>query len=192
MIAKLTGVVDQILDDSIVIDVGGVGYQVYITSKLKQGLTLGDSASVRILHIFKQETQFLCGFQNDDEMSVFKILLDIHGIGIKSALAILSTLTISEIATAVATQEPSIISRVSGIGKKTAERILLELKDKTLTELKDVTQHQNPNLNDAMLGLISLGYQKNSILPLLREISKRLGADASANDLIIQALKEIK
>ncbi len=193
MIAKLTGTVDQILEDSIIIDVGGVGYQVYVTSKLIQQIEPGNSISVRTCHIFRQEMQFLCGFQNEEEMRVFKALLDVPGIGVKSGIAVLSTLSIGEIATAIATQDSAILCRVSGIGKKTAERILLELKDKSLTELKDIAkQENNENLNDALLGLISLGYQKNHVLPLLKEISKKLGTDATANDLIIQALREIQ
>ena len=193
MIAKLTGTVDQILEDSIIIDVGGVGYQVFVTAKFIQQLGIGMPISVRICHIFKQEMQFLCGFQNEEEMRVFKALLDVPGIGVKSGLAVLSTLTIGEVATAIATQDSAILCRVSGIGKKTSERILLELKDKSLTELKDVVKQQdNENMNDALLGLISLGYQKNHVMPLLKEISKRLGVNATANDLIIHALREIQ
>ena len=193
MIAKLSGAVDQILEDSIIIDVGGVGYQVFVTSKFAQQLEIGIQISARICHIFRQEMQFLCGFQNEEEMRVFKALLDVPGIGVKSGLAVLSTLSIGEVATAIATQDSAILCRVSGIGKKTAERILLELKDKSLTELKDVVKQQdNENLNDALLGLISLGYQKSNVLPLLKDISRRLGGNASANDLIIQALREIQ
>ena len=173
MIAKLTGTVDEILDDSIIIDVNGVGYQVYATSSLLQGSAVGAPISVRIEHIIKQDAQFLCGFQSKEEAGVFKVLLNVHGIGVRSALSILSTLSISEIATAVATQDASMLSRVSGIGKKTAARILLELKDKTLSVLKDVNYQSNETLNDAILGLISLGYSRNSVVPLLQKISQQ-------------------
>ena len=192
MIAKLTGTVDEILDDSIIIDVNGVGYQVYATSSLLQGSAVGAPISVRIEHIIKQDAQFLCGFQSKEEAGVFKVLLNVHGIGVRSALSILSTLSISEIATAVATQDASMLSRVSGIGKKTAARILLELKDKTLSVLKDVNYQSNETLNDAILGLISLGYSRNSVVPLLQKISQELGVNAETNDLIRQALKEIR
>ena len=69
---------------------------------------------------------------------------------------------------------------------------MLELKDKTLSTLKDVKPQNNENINDAMLGLISLGYQKNNVVQLLQKISKELGSNASANDLILRALKEIR
>ena len=192
MIAKLTGIIDEILDDSIIIDVHGVGYKVYVTSSLLQKSNIGGDISVQIEHIIKQDAQFLCGFQTKDEIGVFRVLLNVHGIGVRSALAILSTLSISEFATAVATQDATPLSRVSGIGKKTAERILLELKDKTLSTLRNVQPQNNENINDAMLGLISLGYQKNNVARLLHKVSKELGSNASANDLILRALKEIR
>ena len=192
MIAKLTGIVDEILDEALIIDVSGVGYQVFATSKLLQSAVVGERISVRVLHIFKQDAQYLCGFQSGDEIGVFKALLDVPGIGVKSALAVLSTLSIAEFATAVAMQDSEALRKINGIGRKTAERVLLELKDKSLPKLKDVSTHGNENLNDAMLGLISLGYQKGSILPLLKEISQQLGATATANELILAALKRIK
>lgn len=192
MIAKLTGIVDEILDEALVIDVSGVGYQVFATSKLLQSAVVGERISIRVLHIFKQDAQYLCGFQSSDEIGVFKALLDVPGIGVKSALAVLSTLSIAEFATAVAMQDSEALRKVNGIGRKTAERVLLELKDKSLPKLKDVSTHGNENLNDAMLGLISLGYQKGSILPLLKEISQQLGTTATANELILAALKRIK
>ncbi len=192
MIAKLSGIIDEISEDSIIIDVNGAGYQVFVPLKLKQKIEIGSKISVRIFHIFKQEMQYLCGFQDEEEMGVFKALLDVPGIGVKSAMAVLSTLSIGEFATAVATQDSMVLCKVGGIGKKTAERILLELKDKTLTKLKDVCKQDNQNVNDAILGLISLGYQKNRILPLLNDISKKLGQSASANELIVNALREMR
>ena len=191
MIAKLTGIVDEILDDSIIIDVNGVGYQVYATSSLLKKSTVGETISVQIEHIIKQDTQFLCGFQTKEEVGVFRVLLNVHGIGVRSALSILPTLSISEIATAVATQDATPLSRVSGIGKKTAERILLELKDKTLLNVKDVQLQSNSAINDAMLGLISLGYQKSIVLPLLQKVTKKLGFNAPSNEIIREALREV-
>lgn len=191
MIAKLTGTIDEILRDSIIIDVAGVGYQVYVTSRLLQESVVGVKTSIKVLHVIKQDVQLLCGFSTEEEMGIFKVLLSIHGVGVRSALSILSTLSISEIATAIATQDAILLSQVSGIGKKTAERILLELKDKSLAAVKDIKHQNNDNMHDAMLGLISLGYQRNEVLPLLQKISNELGLTATANDLIIHALRKI-
>ncbi|MDR2667093.1 MAG: Holliday junction branch migration protein RuvA [Holosporales bacterium] len=192
MIAKLKGIVDTIFDDSIVIDVGGVGYQVFVISTLRGSLQVGDDISIQIFHIFKQEMQYLCGFQNTEEVSIFKALLEVPGIGVKSAMSILSTLSIEEFALAVASQDAQLLCKTNGIGRKTAERILLELKDKALLKNKDLCKPDNSNVNDAILGLISLGYQKSSIIKIINEISQKLGHSASTNELIVSCLKEIK
>ena len=190
MIAKLKGIVDTLNEDSVILDVNGVGYLVYISAKFRDSLNVRDSAEIRISHIFKQENQYLCGFQDSEEMSIFKALLDVPGIGIKSAMSVLSTLSTQEFAMAVANQDPTTLCRAGGVGKKTAERILLELKDKTLVKMKGVCSADQSNVNDAVLGLISLGYQKGNISKVMAEVSARLGRDASTNDLIIQCLKE--
>ena len=192
MIAKLTGTIDEILDDSVIINVNGVGYQVFVTSDLLHNCSIGDTASIKIIHIIKQDTQILCGFKTAEEISIFRSLLDVHGIGVKSALSILSTLSTSEIATAIASQDVAVLSNVAGIGKKTAERILLELKDKTIMAIKDAPMQNAENIHDAMLGLISLGYHKNKVQSVLQKVSKALGINASVNSLITQALKEIR
>jgi Holliday junction DNA helicase RuvA len=191
VIAKLSGTVDSILDDSVIIDVNGVGYQVFISSKLKDSLVLGATLSVKIFHIFKQETQYLCGFEDEQEMNVFKALLGVHGIGVKSAMSVLSTLSIEEFAMAVASQDSTALNRTNGIGKKTAERILLELKDKVLTNMKDIKLPNNENVNDAVLGLVSLGYQKHKVLKAMTKTLQTLGSQASINELIVNCLKEI-
>lgn len=191
MIAKLTGIIDEILEDSVIIDVNNVGYQVFITSKLKESIKTGETVSLRVLHIFKQENQFLCGFQDADELAAFKSLMDVPGIGLKSAMSILSSLTLQDLATAIATQESSMLYSVPGIGKKMAERILLELKDKNIAKIKDVYNKTNESVNDAILGLISLGYQKTTIQKVVNNIYKRLGPNATTNELIVEALKEI-
>lgn len=191
MIAKLSGIIDEILDDSIVVDVNGIGYQIFITSKLKSNLEIGEKISLKISHIFKQENQFLCGFQYEDEKNAFKVLMDVPGIGIKSAMAILSAISLEELATAIATQEASILCKVSGVGRKTAERILLELKDKNIAKIKDVYDKSNENINDAVLGLISLGYQKSIVQKTIINVYKKLGSNTPTNELIVESLKEI-
>jgi Holliday junction DNA helicase RuvA len=94
---------------------------------------------------------------------------------------------------AVVNQETDVLCGVSGIGKKTAGRILLELKDKTLMKIKDIySMQENPNINDAILGLISLGYPRSNTLKVVKDVSGRLGPGASVNELIVHCLKEIK
>ena len=189
MIAKLKGIIDTKFDDSVIIDVSGVGYHVFLSSKMLDDLSVGDNVSVRIAHIFRQETQYLCGFTNDEEINIFNALLDVPGIGVKSAMAVLSHLSIEEFATAVATQNTVTLCKVSGIGKKTAERILLELKDKNLGKVRDICEKHNSNVNDAILGLVSLGYQKHNIMNAIEEVSKNNTQDLSTNEIIVACLK---
>jgi Holliday junction DNA helicase RuvA len=193
MIAKLTGTVDSILDDSVILDVCGVGYAVYALSRLRDSLLVGDKCSLRIVHIFKQDSQHLCGFQDEKEVHVFKELMDVPGIGLRSAMSILSTLSVRDFAMAVVNQDANVLCEVNGIGKKTAGRILLELKDKMLSKIKDIySDTENQNINDAILGLISLGYQKNNALKVVKDTANKLGPSASVNELIVSCLKDIR
>ncbi|GHT90208.1 Holliday junction ATP-dependent DNA helicase RuvA [Alphaproteobacteria bacterium] len=191
MIARLIGKIEAIFDDSILINVNGICFQVFVAVNLRDSFVLGGNVNIRISHIFRQEQQYLCGFASDEEMAIFKALLDVPGIGMKSALSVLSTLTIEEFAMAVANQTPDPICRADGVGKKTAERILLELKDKNIAKIKDVCQKGNANINDAILGLVSLGYPKNIVVKIVSEVSSALGPDADTNELIINCLKRL-
>ncbi len=189
MIAKLKGIVDSIFDDFIILDVNGIGFRVYVSSKLISDIAIGSIISIRIHHVFKQDGQFLCGFNTDEEMNIFKALLDVPGIGVKSALSVLSNISIEDFATAVATQDASALCKVNGIGKKTSERILLELKDKNISKLKDITVKENENANDAILGLISLGYQKHLVTKVVNDAIRQLPLGTSTNDIIVYCLK---
>jgi Holliday junction DNA helicase RuvA len=191
MIAKLTGKIDNILEDSIIIDVNGIGFQVLLSAKLQSSFSIGQEVSLRIYQIFRQEQQYLCGFSNEEELAIFKALLDVHGVGIKSAMSVLSILSIEEFAVAVANQEPGPFHQVTGIGKKTAERILLELKDRNITKIKDMNIQGTQNINDAILGLMSLGYQRSVVIKTVSEVVKTLGSNALPNEIIIQCLKII-
>ncbi len=204
MIAKLKGNIDSINDDStIIIDVNGVGYMVFVSSKLIENIHVGDYVDIKTMHIFKQDQQYLCGFQNSEELTIFKALLDVPGIGVKSAMSIISSLSIQEIAVGIATQDSSILCRVNGIGKKTASRILLELKDKSLTKLTIDPQNNNnlnnnnniyndQNVNDAILGLVSLGYQKSHVIRVINDIMKNNDyKNIQTNELIVLGLKNI-
>jgi Holliday junction DNA helicase RuvA len=194
MIARLKGIVEDILEDSIVVDVNGVCYQVHVPSRFLSSLTIGDRITIRTLHIFKQEQQFLFGFQNSSELSLFKNLLRVHGIGTRSALSIVSLLSPEEFATAIATQDPDILLRASGIGRKTASRILLELKDMIIKSENDCDMMgQAGAVSDAVLGLISLGYRRNEVLRVLNRITTSSSPSCcSANEIIISCLRELK
>lgn len=194
MIAKLKGVVDTINEDSLIIDVGGVGYSVFVTSRFLSDVHKGDKVDVLTYHIFRQDQQYLCGFQSNSEIALFKNLLDVPGIGVKSALAVLSILSPEKLAIAIATQDTDALLKVGGIGKKSAARILLELKGKSSLQLKDspVLNLNSDNVNDAILGLVSLGYQRSYVLEKVSKIVNEVGRDVSTNEIILQCLKELR
>ncbi len=195
MIAKLKGIIDSVMGDSVIIDVGGVGYFVYVTARFLSTTQVGDSVEVLVHHIFKQDQQYLCGFQNSYELALFKNLLDVPGIGVKSALSILSMLSPEELAIAIASQDAAALFKVSGIGAKTASRILLELKGKTILEIKNLNRTvggTSGNVNDAILGLISLGYQRNHVIKAVQKVIRDCGDSAPVNDIIVLSLRELQ
>jgi Holliday junction DNA helicase RuvA len=191
MIYKLKGIVEDIFEDSLIIDVNGVCYIVYVTSKFLTSLNIGDRIIIRTLHIFKQDQQLLFGFQSSDDLNLFKNLLKVHGIGAKLALSVLSILSHEEIATAIATQNPDILMNVSGIGRKTASRILLELKD-MIIKSGDYDSNHSGFVRDAVLGLISLGYQRNDVLKVLNKVTSSMPSLSSASEIIIASLRELR
>jgi Holliday junction DNA helicase RuvA len=192
MIAKLRGTIDYILEDSVIIDTGILGYKVNVSQKLLQKLKIGEEIGLYIHHVFKQEQQYLCGFTDYEEINVFEALLNVPSIGVKSALSVVSDLTIEEFAMAIANQDADTLCRVNGIGEKTAARILLELKGKTLLKIKDMYSKGKSHVNDAMLGLVSLGYQKAKVMRTLTKVCDEIGHDAPANEIIVHCLKELK
>jgi Holliday junction DNA helicase RuvA len=191
MIAKISGVIDSILDDSIIVDTNGIGYAILVSDKVRNSATIGASISLMTLQMFRQDAQFLCGFIDDGEKKIFEALLSVHGVGIKSAMCVLSCLSPEEFAMAVATQEPSLLCRAGGIGKKTAERILLELKGKNISQIKELASFGSTSINDAVLGLISLGYSRSKISKVLTDVIQQIGSTASTGVIITECIKKM-
>ncbi len=130
MIGKLTGKIDQIIDGYAIIDVGGVGYRVHMTD-----VNMGKAAKQQEVELYihthvREDHIMLYGFQSQEELGIFELLLSISGIGPKAALGILTIASPSTIKNAIVEGDSSILTRVSGVGKKTAERVILELRNK--------------------------------------------------------------
>jgi Holliday junction DNA helicase RuvA len=192
MIAKIRGGVDSILDDSIIVDVNGIGYAVLVSDKVRNSAIVGTPISLMIIQMIRQDAQFLCGFIDDWEKKIFEALLSVHGVGIKSAMRVLSCLSPEDVAMAVATQDSSLLCRVGGIGKKTAERILLELRDKSIGQVNDLSNLSNTSMNDTMLGLISLGYSKSKVSKVLSEVIQQIGISAPTDIMITECIKKMR
>jgi len=131
MIAYINGTLLEKLDTSVVIDTGGVGYEVFVPAGA--GLWLkgkGDEVVLHTAQIFKEDDVSLYGFEDRESLKLFRLLISVSGVGAKAAMAILSALKADEAAKAIAFEDAAMLTRANGVGKKSAERIVLELKDK--------------------------------------------------------------
>ena len=168
MIAFLHGTLVEKTPSVVTLDVHGVGYEVFISLGTYDRLpATGETCRLLTFHHIREDAQILFGFIHPEEKSMFERLISVNGIGPKLALSVLSGLTISELTMAIANNDVKRISSVHGIGKKTAERIVIELRDKVnpLEALAGPSaggdSAQNAMLRDALLALASLGFQQD-------------------------------
>jgi len=184
-----------------VIDVGGVGYKLGISLNTSLALPkINEDVFLFAYFHVTENSQGLYGFISKEEREVFLKLIDISGIGPKVALGILSGISVEQIINAVENEEVSTFTSVSGVGKKTAERLILELKGK-LTQimpqaaLRPKPQKSQPvaksSRDDAFAGLIALGYTENQVRNVLAKLDKDLDENTPAHEWITAALREI-
>ncbi len=192
MIGRITGTLIEKNPPSITVDVHGLGYEVDVPMSTFYNLpATGEKVSLHTHLIVREDGHYLYGFASPDERTAFRQLLKISGIGARTALAVLSGMSVTELAQAVTLQETGRLTKVPGIGKKTAERLLLELRDrlpKTLaTGGAKVGAGDTPSdtLADIMNALLALGYNEREALTAM----KGLPAEISVSDGIRAALK---
>ncbi len=192
MINRLTGKLIEKNPPQIVLDVHGVGYELDVPMSTFYNLpALGESVTLLTHFAVREDGHYLYGFATPSERTGFRQLLKISGIGAKIALAVLSGLSVNELANAVARQDVAMLTRVPGIGKKTAERMMLELKDK-LPTLDGVSVSNSPVTNfetssDILNALLALGYNDKEATTAMKE----LPPDTSTSDGIRLALKRL-
>ncbi len=176
MIASLTGRLRRKAADYLVIDVSGVGYQVQAPLSTYYGIP--ESGEVITLHIHthvREDSLSLFGFLTEAEKEMFLLLMGVSGIGPRLALAVLSSLSVADIAAAVQSSDDSKLCTIPGIGRKTAARMVLELRDKIKATFAAATQFDQAvagvdHLEDAVSALVNLGYKK----PLAEEALKKV------------------
>ena len=134
MISSLSARIQDILSDSLIVEVGGVGLQVYIPAPLKDRLSIGDNTLLYTHLVFREDALTLYGFESKDARSIYRLLLGVNGVGPRLALAVLSTLSPDEIRGAVLQERLDVFNHVPGIGKKTAQKIIIQLQDKIPAE----------------------------------------------------------
>ena len=187
MIGRLSGILLEKTPPLVLIDCNGVGYEVEVPMSTFYNLPeLGAKVSLLTHFVVREDAQLLYGFGSEQEKHTFRQLLKVNGIGAKSALSVLSGVSIDDLAQAVSMQEVGMLTRIPGIGKKTAERLLLELKDKFgMTGQASAGNQPKSATHDVLNALIALGYNEREALLAV----KQLPADASVTDGIKQALK---
>ncbi|MBS7297558.1 MAG: Holliday junction branch migration protein RuvA [Eubacteriales bacterium] len=181
-------------DGFVVIDAGGVGYK--IATSLSSISSLSDKSGVVTMYvqlIVREDSQELVGFTTNEELSMYKHLTSVSGVGPKAAIAILSTSTPAEVALAVMTDDVKTITRASGVGPKLAKRVILELRDKLKNEdilpseisVADISAPLSDSLTEAAAALTVLGYSASDA----KAAVSKLDANMSVEDLVREALK---
>ena len=189
MIGRLTGLLLEKNPPLVLLDVNGVGFEVDVPMSTFYNLPgVGERIALHIHMVVREDGQFLYGFLTDEERATFRQLLKISGIGARTALAILSGLSAGDLAQAVALQEVGRLIKIPGIGKKTAERLLLELRDKLPkgASSQPTTAAQDAG-SDILNALLALGYSDREA----QHAMKLLPAGATVSDGIRQALKSL-
>ena len=188
MIGRLTGLLLEKQPPLVLLDVQGVGYEVNVP--MSTFYTLPDTGERIILHTYlvvREDVHLLFGFATDTERQAFRQLVKISGVGARTALAVLSGLSVSDLYQAVVDQDSRQIIQVPGIGKKTAERLLLELRDKLSSDMIGTDGHASSSKvnNDVLNALLSLGYNEREAGWAI----KKLSLDVTVSEGIREALK---
>ncbi len=195
MIGYLEGKATHLQVDSCFLNVGGVGYRIFISAMTRQKITIGANVLLfTYLHV-REDALLLYGFYSQAEYEMFQHLLSVSGIGPKVAMGVLSAMPSDRLRLAVSQKKLDELTRLPGIGKKTAERIILELKDKLGTNgleadmdfAAETSMDQNGLMEQALQALLALGYTQSEVMPVLR---KAAPSAATVEELIRLVLKE--
>ncbi len=205
MIGKLRGKVDAVGESYLLIDVNGVGYEVQASAKTLRNLKAGDEVSLTIDTHVREDAIKLFGFQSEHERSWFRTLQSIQGVGAKVALAVLSVLTPQDLANAIALGNWAAVEESPGVGKKLAQRIVMELKDKAPAlsiaglnvpagaggAAQSAGRIANHAAAEAISALTNLGYNPGQASAAVAVAMKELGETAGTAGLIKRGLKEL-
>ncbi|MBQ7658013.1 MAG: Holliday junction branch migration protein RuvA [Butyrivibrio sp.] len=205
MIAYVNGILESIEEGLAIVDVGGIGMNVFISGSTMDRMPgIGEAVKLYTYTSVKEDSFTLYGFLSRDELSLFKMLISVNGIGPKGGLSILSVMTPDDLRFAIMAGDSGTISKAPGVGKKTAERITLELRDKikateddmlrssSAVTLDDLTGEASSARDEAVAALVALGYNSSDAMKAVRKV---LAENDSASDdtemLLKLALKEI-
>jgi len=144
-----------------VVDCGGIGYKINISVNTYSEISSQKDVLLYIYQVVREDALLLYGFANKEERSMFKLLISVSGIGSNTAIVMLSSLTVDEVSSAINTDNVGVIKSVKGIGLKTAQKVIIELKDKiSVSSASDLIFESNSIKDEALLALVTLGYNK--------------------------------
>jgi Holliday junction DNA helicase RuvA len=188
MIGRLSGLLLDKNPAQLIVDCNGVGYEVGVPMSTFYNLPATGERITLLTHmVVREDAQLLYGFGTTQERELFRELIKISGIGARTALAILSGMSVNDLAQAVTLQEVGRLTRIPGIGKKTGERLLLELKGKLGAELGTAPGTEGESSNDVLSALLALGYSEKEALLAIKQVP----AGSTVSDGIRQALKSL-
>src|SRR3989338_9799520 len=170
MIGSIKGQVSHKAGNYLIVETNGVGYKVFVTPPLLLAAKLNQELALMIHTYVREDKLTLYGFPSLPELEFFELLLTVSGVGPKSALGIMSLASIEMIKSAIVSEDPSVFTKVSGIGRKTAERVILELKEKLKDESSSTPVAKEHS--DAMDALIALGYTQQQAREVLKTVPK--------------------
>ncbi len=200
MISYVRGEIESFEDDKVIIDVNGVGYGIYMSQNAMGRLPMiGSEVKIHTYFNVKEDAMQLYGFLTKDELFVFKLIIGVSGIGPKGGLGILSKLTPNDLRFAVMSKDVKAISAAPGIGKKTAEKLILELKDKLnledaleqperITSSVSMQEAQGVQM-DAVQALVALGYGNTEALRVVKKVE--IDDSTSVEDVLKKALRHL-
>lgn len=200
MYSYIRGELAEINSDHIVLDVNGIGYQIYIpTNTLNYLPSIGEMVKIHTYLYIREDAMMLYGFLTRDDLDMFKMLITVSGIGPKGGIGILSTLSTDDLRFAVLSDDAKAIAKAPGIGAKTAQRVIIDLKDKMSLEeafekklehtTNKVLPENNSIKNDAVLALNALGYSSTESLKAVSKVE--ITEDMDVEDVLKAALKHM-
>ena len=192
MIAFVRGTAADMTENSVIVETaGGIGYEIYMTGTDLGRIHIGEQVKIHTYHQVREDAMLLFGFSSKDDLSMFKLLLCVNGVGPKAALGVLSAVTADELRFAILSDDVKTLSKAPGIGKKTAQKLILELKDKLKLEeafeLKlaheqeaagDVYGESSDGRQEAVEALVALGYSSTDAMRAVRAVT-----DVPADDV---------
>ena len=201
MYAYIKGILAEITEDAIIVENQGIGYEIAVPGQVFDYLpSVGEEVKIYTYHYVREDAILLYGFLTKEDVRIFKMLIGVSGIGPKGALAILSVLSTDDLRFAILGDDAKAIAKAPGVGAKTAQRVIIELKDKL--SLEDAFEQKlanhaqkaelNPAVgvkNEAILALTSLGYSQSEALKVLQGIE--ISPDDQVEDVLKMALKQM-